>query len=63
MCKKTDNSGGKETTEITEIQLRKHLQDTFKIAKDIADTIRFERVHRSPGQPVSGKIRNIVVKF
>ncbi|XP_052268336.1 uncharacterized protein LOC127869720 [Dreissena polymorpha] len=58
-----DNSTGNETAEITETKLRNHLQEKLKIAKDIADTIRFERVHRSPGQPVSGKIRNIVAKF
>ncbi|KAH3772639.1 hypothetical protein DPMN_173980 [Dreissena polymorpha] len=60
---KEDNSSGNETAEITETKLRTHLQETLKIAKDIAETIRFERVHRSPGQPVSGKIRNIVAKF
>ena len=58
-----DNSTGNETAEITETKLRNHLQEKLKIAKYIADTIRFERVHRSPGQPVSGKIRNIVAKF
>ncbi|KAH3777115.1 hypothetical protein DPMN_178552 [Dreissena polymorpha] len=58
-----DNSTVNETAETTETKLRNHLQEKLKIAKDIADTIRFERVHRSPGQPVSGKIRNIVAKF
>ncbi|KAH3839635.1 hypothetical protein DPMN_113067 [Dreissena polymorpha] len=56
------NSGGNEAAEITEIKLWAHLHDALKIAKDISDTIRFERVHRSTGQQVSGKIRNIVVK-
>ncbi|KAH3704576.1 hypothetical protein DPMN_079634 [Dreissena polymorpha] len=55
---KEDNSSGNETAEVTKTNLRIHLQETVKITKDIADTI-----HRSPGQPVSGKIRNIVAKF
>jgi chromosome segregation ATPase len=58
-----DNSNGNEVPEITERKLRQHLVDAFHIAQEIVDSIRFERVHRSPGAPVVGKIRNIVSKF
>ncbi|XP_052217926.1 uncharacterized protein LOC127835529 [Dreissena polymorpha] len=58
-----DNSTGNEPPEVTERKLRQHLQDAFKIAHEVVDTIRFERVHRSPGSPISGKVRNIVAKF
>ncbi|XP_060554240.1 homeobox protein unc-42-like [Ruditapes philippinarum] len=58
-----DNSSGNETTEVTERKLRKHLQDALKVAKETADSIRLERVHRSPGQPIPGKTRTIVAKF
>ena len=49
--------------ETTEKRLRQHLHDACKVARDVADSIKFERVHRSPGSPISGKVRNIVAKF
>jgi len=58
-----DNTTGNEQPEITERKLRQHLQDAFKIARDVVDSIKFERVHRSPGSPTPGKVRNIVAKF
>ncbi|XP_052788391.1 uncharacterized protein LOC128223149 [Mya arenaria] len=58
-----DNTNGSEPAEATERKLRLHLQDAFKIAKETAESIRFERVHRSPGSPITGKIRNIIAKF
>jgi len=58
-----DNSSGSESSDVTEAKLRTHLQAALKIAKETAESIRFERVHRSPGQPIPEKIRNIVAKF
>ncbi|XP_060605464.1 uncharacterized protein LOC132757979 [Ruditapes philippinarum] len=58
-----DNSSGNEPTEVTERKLRKHLMEALKVAKETADNIRLERVHRSPGQPIPGKTRTIVAKF
>ncbi|XP_052820392.1 uncharacterized protein LOC128246240 [Mya arenaria] len=58
-----DNSNGNEAVDVTERKLRKHLQDALKIAKETVESIRFERVHRTPGQPIAGKVRNIVAKF
>ncbi|XP_052278539.1 uncharacterized protein LOC127877007 [Dreissena polymorpha] len=58
-----DNSNGSEPPETTEKRLRQHLHDACKIARDVADSIKFERVHRSPGSQISGKVRNIVAKF
>lgn len=58
-----ENTNGNETPETTERKLRQHLHDAFRITRDMADSIRFERVHRSPGAPVDGKVRNIVAKF
>ena len=29
----------------------------------MADTIKFERIHRMPSHPVSGKTRSVVAKF
>ena len=58
-----DNSTDIEKADVTEKKLRQHMKDNLKIAEETADTIRFERVHRSPGQPVPGKIRSIVAKF
>lgn len=58
-----DNSSGLESYETTEKLLRQHLQDKLWIAKEMAESIRFERVHRSPGHTISGKVRNIVAKF
>ncbi|XP_052766903.1 uncharacterized protein LOC128207802 [Mya arenaria] len=58
-----DNSSGNEPADVTENKLRMHMQETLKIAKETAESIRFERVHRSPGQPRQGKVRNIVAKF
>ena len=58
-----DNAGGNGSGEATERRLLQHLQDALKVAKETADSIRFERVHRSPGYPVPGKVRTIVAKF
>lgn len=58
-----DNSGGNETPEVTERKLREHLHEAMKISKEMAEQIRFERVHRTPGQPLHGKTHNIVAKF
>lgn len=58
-----DNSSGSESPEVTERKLRHHLHEHLKLAKETADSLRFERVHRSPGHPVSGKVRTIVAKF
>ncbi|KAH3723499.1 hypothetical protein DPMN_049287 [Dreissena polymorpha] len=44
-----DNSTGNEAPEVTEVKLRQHLKDAFKIADDVVNSIKFERVHRSPG--------------
>lgn len=52
-----------EAAEVTERKLRQHLQSTLKIAKETADRIRFERVHRTPGHRIPGKTRSIVAKF
>ncbi|XP_052238670.1 uncharacterized protein LOC127849972 [Dreissena polymorpha] len=58
-----DNSNGSEPSETTEKRLSQHLHDACKVPRDVADSIKFERVHRSPGSPISGKVRNIVAKF
>ncbi|XP_052762106.1 uncharacterized protein LOC128204742 [Mya arenaria] len=58
-----DHTDGNEHADVTERKLRQHLQDAFKIAREVADSIRFERVHRSPGSPFAGKTRNIIAKF
>ncbi|KAH3842628.1 hypothetical protein DPMN_116128 [Dreissena polymorpha] len=52
-----------ETAEVTKRKLREHMQTALKLCKDITDFIRFERVHRSSGHPITGKNRNIVTKF
>ncbi|KAH3775741.1 hypothetical protein DPMN_177418 [Dreissena polymorpha] len=57
------NSTGREPPETTERKLRQHLHDACKIVRDVADSIRFERVHCSPDSPISGRITNIVAKF
>lgn len=56
-------TGSNETYEQTEAKLRQHLVDAMKIQKEVADNIRFERVHRSPSEPQAGKTRSIVAKF
>jgi hypothetical protein len=58
-----DNASGNETPEVTERKIRQHLEDDFHIARELVDSIKFERVHRSPGAPTAGKVRNIVAKF
>ena len=58
-----DNSTGNEPAEVSERKLREHIQSALKLSRDMVDSIRFERVHRSPGQPIPGKIRNVVAKF
>jgi hypothetical protein len=52
-----------ETADVSEKKLRQHLQSALKIAKETAESIRFERVHRTPGHRLKGKTRNIVAKF
>ncbi|KAH3806176.1 hypothetical protein DPMN_134492 [Dreissena polymorpha] len=52
-----------ETPEVTEAKLRQHLVSAFKLTQEVATSLRFERVHRSPGSPTPGKIRNIIAKF
>ncbi|KAH3827699.1 hypothetical protein DPMN_129640 [Dreissena polymorpha] len=52
-----------ETPEMTEAKLRQHLVSAFKLSQEVATSIIFERVHRSPGSPIHGKIRNIKAKF
>ncbi|KAH3694400.1 hypothetical protein DPMN_081840 [Dreissena polymorpha] len=49
-----DNSSGNETAEVTEQKLWEHMQTALKLSKDITDSIRFERVNRSPGYPITG---------
>jgi hypothetical protein len=58
-----NNTNGNESPEVTERLLRQHLRDAFNISQELTDSIRFERVHRSPGAPVAGKVRNVVAKF
>ncbi|KAH3779206.1 hypothetical protein DPMN_180688 [Dreissena polymorpha] len=58
-----DNICGNESPEVTERKLRQHLHDALKLAKETVSGIRCERVHRSPGQPVPGRVRTIVAKF
>ncbi|KAH3696434.1 hypothetical protein DPMN_083899 [Dreissena polymorpha] len=58
-----DNAPGNETPEVTERKLRQYFEDDFLMARELMDSIRFERVHRSPGAPTAGKVRNIVAKF
>ncbi|XP_053383295.1 uncharacterized protein LOC128549767 [Mercenaria mercenaria] len=55
--------GGHESFEVTERKLRDHLHTVMKVAKETAQGIRFERVHRSPSAPTPGKTRSIVAKF
>ncbi|KAH3715372.1 hypothetical protein DPMN_058080 [Dreissena polymorpha] len=49
-----------ETPEVTETKLRVHLQNATKIAKEVAESMQIERVHRSLGYPTPGKTRSIV---
>ena len=46
----------------TEENIRNHLVDKMKIAKEQVEKISFERVHRM-GAKQNGRIRNIVAKF
>lgn len=46
----------------TEEKIRKHLHEKMKLAKEQADQMGFERVHRK-GQKEPGRIRHIVAKF
>lgn len=55
--------GTNEGFEQTEAKLRQHLVDALKLTKEEADNMRFERVHRSPSEPISGRTRSIVAKF
>jgi len=57
------NESGNETPETTEAKLRQHLVSAFKLTEEVATSIKFERVHRSPGMPIHGKVSNIVAKF
>ena len=58
-----DATSGNEAPDVTERKLRGHLIAKLKIAKDTVAVMRFERVHGTPSQPVSGKVSNIVAKF
>lgn len=37
--------------------------DTLHLAEEFAQSVRFERVHRSPSEPIRGKNRSIIAKF
>jgi chromosome segregation ATPase len=58
-----NNSNGNESPEVTERLLCQHLRDAFKVSQELTDSIRFERVHRSPGAPVADKVRNVITYF
>ncbi|KAH3696510.1 hypothetical protein DPMN_083975 [Dreissena polymorpha] len=58
-----DNASGNETPVVTELKLRQYFEDDVLMAREFMDFIRFERVHRFPGAPTAGKVRNIVTKF
>ncbi|XP_053402918.1 uncharacterized protein LOC128558106 [Mercenaria mercenaria] len=51
-----------ETSETTEVKLRKFLNEKMKIAEDLVNKMSFERVHRM-GAKHDGRCRNIVAKF
>ena len=55
-------SSGHEAAEVTERKLRAHLHEALHLTKDMADSVRLERVHRSPGSATTGKVRPIVAK-
>lgn len=55
--------GGNESYEQTEAKLRQHLVEAMKLAQETVNSIKFERVHRSPSEPQPGRIRSIVAKF
>ena len=56
-------SSGHEAAEVTERKLRAHLHEALHLTKEMADSVRLERVHRSPGSATAGKVRPIVAKF
>ena len=58
-----DASSGNEPPATTERKLREHLIQKLKVARETVEAMRFERVHRTPSQPVRGKVRTIVAKF
>ncbi|XP_052212302.1 uncharacterized protein LOC127831372 [Dreissena polymorpha] len=58
-----DNSQGNKSQVVTESKLREHLSEKLKIPKETVEGLRFERVHRTPSQPVRGKVRSVVAKF
>jgi len=58
-----DASSGNEPPATTERKLREHLINKLKVARETVEAMRFERVHRTPSQPVRGKVRTIVAKF
>lgn len=58
-----DNSDENEMVAVTERKLRDHLHEKLQLAKETADAIQFERVHRTPAQRIHGKVRSIVAKF
>ncbi|KAH3752488.1 hypothetical protein DPMN_187106 [Dreissena polymorpha] len=39
------------------------MKSTLKLSKDMVDSIRFERMHRSSGHLISRKTRNVVLIF
>ncbi|KAH3740895.1 hypothetical protein DPMN_047612 [Dreissena polymorpha] len=58
-----DNASGNETSEESEKKLRQNLETALKLRKETVCSIKFERVHRTPGYPTPGNIRNMVAKF
>ena len=58
-----DSSSGNDPPTVTERKLREHLMQKKKVARETAEAILLERVHRTPSQPVRGKVRTIVAKF
>lgn len=53
-------SGKIESPDQTETKLRRHLVGAMHMSADVAESIKFERVHRSPSEPIRGKTRSIV---
>lgn len=55
-------TGDNETPEKTVKTLKRHLMDAMNIAAEVAESVKFERVHRSPSEPIRGRTRSIVAK-
>ncbi|XP_052268783.1 uncharacterized protein LOC127870167 [Dreissena polymorpha] len=52
-----------ESPDTTESILRKHLTDALKIERETVASIKFEKVHRSPGEQTRGRARSLIAKF